>query len=188
MSYRISQDPEQMKLAASLQQKCDILAIRLIESTASCKSAIGDDNGLPFSFAAEFQPEAAECDGDSLSVTTRFSFKIISGKDKTEMIVLHCLIGAEYTLVDEFQPSVEQIKAFKEGPAIFNCWPYFREYVQNTVVRMNYPPPAIPFLWLEVKKPTTPQPEQAAESSTQPSEPKKTLRKPRRTSKHPEGA
>jgi hypothetical protein len=151
MSYTISQQPEQIKLAAALQQKSDISNISLIESVATCKAAL-TKNVLPFSFAVEFQAEEIECEGANLRVTTRFSFKIINDKDKAEVISLRCLLGAEYTLAEGFQPSAEQIKAFKEGPAIFNCWPYFREYVQNTVVRMNYPPPTIPFLWLEVKK------------------------------------
>lgn len=152
MSYTIAQEPEQIKLAAAVQQRSDISTIRLIESAATCRAAL-TENGLPFSFAAEFQAEKIECEGASLRVTTRFSFRIVNDKDKAEVVSLRCLLGAEYTLAEGFQPSAEQINAFKEGPAIFNCWPYFREYVQNTVVRMNYPPPTIPFLWLEVKKP-----------------------------------
>jgi hypothetical protein len=148
MSYSIVQDAE-VKFAVSLQRNAGIFSIRLIEANVKCKSPLTEYVGVPYSFAAEFFPGDSECIGNNLSVSTRFSFRIIADKDKSEIIVLNCVMGAQYVLADGFQPSPEQLKAFKEGPAIFNCWPYFREYVQSTVVRMNYPPPTIPFLWLE---------------------------------------
>jgi len=51
-------------------------------------------------------------------------------------------------LEESFQPSRDAINAFARGNVIFNSWPYFREYVQSTVSRMDYPPPTIPFLRL----------------------------------------
>jgi hypothetical protein len=93
MSYSIVQDLERRKLAVSLQQKAGILSICLIESTARCKSALSENGGVPFSLATEFRPESSECNGTSLNVTTRFSFKIIRDKDKAEIIVLNCLRG-----------------------------------------------------------------------------------------------
>jgi preprotein translocase subunit SecB len=38
----------------------------------------------------------------------------------------------------------ENYEAFAESNGIYNAWPYWREYVQNTVVRMNLPPLTIP--------------------------------------------
>jgi hypothetical protein len=178
MSYTISQDTEQRKLAVSLQHNSDISAIRLIEAKVNCKSAL-DEKLHPLSFAAEFHPDAIERNQRTLSVITQFSFKIISDNHKTEVIVLQCRMAAEYILAEGFEPSAEQINAFKEGPAIFNCWPYFREYVQSTVVRMNYPPPTIPFLWLEAKKSAVPE-LQPVTASRQSSETTKAARKPRR--------
>jgi hypothetical protein len=36
---------------------------------------------------------------------------------------------------------------------IFNCWPYFREYLQSTVTRMNLLPLTVPLLRLLPKPP-----------------------------------
>jgi hypothetical protein len=165
MWFRISQAPEQKKLALSLQQKSDISTIRLVETSAHCKGPF-DASRQALAFATEFRPEAIECAQGNLHVTTRFSFKIIGGEDKAEVVVLHCVMDAEYILAEGFQPSDEQIKAFREGPAILNCWPYFREYVQNTVVRMNYPPPTIPLLWIGVDRPTNPELKPVDEAKT----------------------
>lgn len=163
MSYSIAQDTEETKLAVALQRNAEISTIRLIESNAKCRAPLSAD--LTISFSAEFHPESAECVGRNLNISTHFCFKIINDADKDEMIVLQCVMGAEYELAEDFEPSSEQIKAFKEGPAIFNCWPYFREYVQTTVARMNYPPPTIPFLWLESKKPPMAEPTVTTETA-----------------------
>jgi hypothetical protein len=150
MAYTIAQDQEQAKLAVGLQQKSEIVSIRLIESTARCKVPFGDEEPTPLSFSAEFHPEAVTLESANLKITIQFSFRI-SDKANSDIVFLKCLLDADYRLSEGYQPTPEQVNAFKDGPAIFNCWPYFREYVQNTVIRMNYPPPTIPFLWLVIK-------------------------------------
>jgi len=101
--------------------------------------------------------------GTTFTVSVSFDFKI-NNKEKAELVALECLFDADYILLDGFQPSSEQIEAFRHGPAIFNCWPFFREYVQSIVLRMNYPAPTIPFLWL------VPKTASAEESQTTPTE------------------
>ena len=156
MPYSIAQEPEAVRSAAALQRMSAILSIRLIESTCKCKAPLVDNASAQLSFSAEFHPECIDVSGGMLRIGTRFLFRIIRESDKDEVISIGCLFGAEYVLAEGFVPADEQIKAFSEGPAIFNCWPYFREYAQNTVMRMNYPPPTIPFLWLESKQVTGP--------------------------------
>ena len=43
------------------------------------------------------------------------------------------------------------MKAFQNGNAIFNLWPYFRECLQNNLQRMGLPPLTAPFLRLQLK-------------------------------------
>ena len=146
MSYIIAQDDEQRKLSFSLQSQADIEAVSLVEATAKCKSKL-DNAKYPLAFSVEFEPEDAKVEGRFMTVRVRFTFTV-TDKDKVDVIVVKCLLSADYELAAGFRPSRNAINAFKQGNAIFNCWPYFREYVQNTVVRMNYPPPTIPFLRL----------------------------------------
>jgi hypothetical protein len=43
-------------------------------------------------------------------------------------------------------PSSEELQAFANTNALMNCWPYWRELVQNMVARMNLPPFVVPLL------------------------------------------
>jgi len=43
-------------------------------------------------------------------------------------------------------PSPEELQAFANTNALMNCWPYWRELVQNMVARMNLPPFVVPLL------------------------------------------
>jgi hypothetical protein len=59
---------------------------------------------------------------------------------------------ASYELAEGYEPTSEQIEAFRQGNAIFNCWTYFREYVQSSVARMNFPSVTVPFLRMVPKR------------------------------------
>lgn len=37
-------------------------------------------------------------------------------------------------------PSEQHVVAFHGGNAIFNCWQYFREFIQSATARMGFPP------------------------------------------------
>jgi hypothetical protein len=81
-----------------------------------------------------------------LAIPIRFAFKAVTEADHREVISITCRFEATYDLTEGFEPSAQQIAAFKEGNAVFNCWTYFREFVHSSVSRMNYPPPTLPFL------------------------------------------
>ena len=99
-----------------------------------------------------------------LTIETDFHFSINDQGDVVRPIVtVDCEFEARYALVEGFEPSESQIEAFQSANAVFNCWPFFREYVQNIVVRMNFPPPPVPFLRIVRKS------EDPAKSVEQPS-------------------
>ncbi|MCC6262080.1 MAG: hypothetical protein IT169_00765 [Bryobacterales bacterium] len=54
----------------------------------------------------------------------------------------------DYRLRGEYVPGDASVDAFANGNAIFNVWPYFREFLQNMTVRMGHPPLTAPFLKL----------------------------------------
>jgi hypothetical protein len=146
MSFTIEQDREQTRHAFSLQSRAEITEIRLIEASLFCKASV-EEAGFPLEFSIEFAPEGAVVEGGVLTVTVRYTFRI-TAKSKADVVLIKCGLQAAYDLTDGYRPSTEEIEAFRTGNAVFNCWPYFREFVQNTVTRMNYPPPTIPFLRL----------------------------------------
>src|ERR1017187_4727625 len=78
--------------------------------------------------------------------------EIFESQDESKpLIVIECCFEAEYQLVSDFTPSEKQIEAFRAANAVFNCWPFFREFVQTSVTRMHFPPPPVPFLRLSRK-------------------------------------
>ena len=75
-----------------------------------------------------------------------------SDDKKPEPVVLvECAYEVDYVLREGFEISSVHVKAFKDGNAIFNAWPYFREYLQNNLQRMGLPPLTAPFLRLQPK-------------------------------------
>ncbi len=75
----------------------------------------------------------------------------IQSYDGSEPPALHfsieCAFSVDYVIQDSsYEPVPESISAFKDGNAIFNTWPYAREFVQNMCSRMAVMPPPLPFL------------------------------------------
>ena len=161
MSYQIEQNQDQWKLAYRVQSQVDIDNVRLVEATLTCKTKPEEAN-FPLAFALHFEASEATVKGQHLSIPVSFGFRVFRSQETMDVIIIGCQLEAEYTLKDDYQPTADELNAFKQGNAIFNCWPYFREYVQNSVTRMNFPPPTIPFLRLIPKLP--PQVEQAKAS------------------------
>lgn len=80
------------------------------------------------------------------------------GKTPRPVALVECVYEVDYALREGFMPTPEQVKAFQNGNAMFNAWPYFREYLQDSLLRMGYPPLAAPFLRLQPRpKPRKPE-------------------------------
>jgi hypothetical protein len=145
MSIRIEQNKEQARLAFELQRQADLSSIRLVKNTAVCNVAI-EDAAFPLRFLLKYKAEDAAVLNSALMIPIRFAFTAVTETDNREVLSIICRLEAVYDLAEGFGPTPQQIEAFKNGNAIFNCWTYFREFVHNTVTRMNYPPPTLPFL------------------------------------------
>ncbi len=149
----IEQDKDQLRNAIGLHTKAEIRLIRLVESRVYSRSRIESITPVGLNFKIDFKPGSSSVEGDALTVETEFTF-LITQEDDTEhpVIRINCRFEGLYHLIPDYVPSKEQVEAFRAGNAIFNCWPFFREYVQNTTVRMGVPPPPIPFLRIAEKQ------------------------------------
>jgi hypothetical protein len=72
-------------------------------------------------------------------------------KKPEPVVLVECAYEVDYILREGFAITSEHVQAFKDGNVIFNAWPYFREYLQNTLQRMGLPPLTAPFLRLQPK-------------------------------------
>jgi hypothetical protein len=144
-SIVIEQDKSQAQLAFRLHTRADIASVRMMESAFACKVRL-EDVKFPLLPALKHEAENAVVAGRKLTIPIKFGFRAVSEDKESEVIVVACRLEVEYDLDEGYVPSWEEIEAFRQGNAIFNCWAYFREYVQSTVARMNYPPITLPFL------------------------------------------
>ena len=57
-----------------------------------------------------------------------------------------------YSHASDLNPTDEELAAFGRCNALFNTWPYFREFVHAAMSRMELPPLLIPLLKMERRK------------------------------------
>jgi len=151
----IEQTSEETKLAISVHRSAAMNTIRLVRSRLSSDRP-NDALKNPISLTCQVKSEHYEVSVGSLLIEVDFSLTGSNdgGKSKNKCpLSVECTFEATYRLQPDFLPSAEQVKACKDGNAIFNCWPYCRQYVQDAVQQMGYPPFTLPFLRVVTKRP-----------------------------------
>ena len=158
----ITQDQDETKLAFEVHQNAVIDRLRL--TRAKVTSRPNDEAGtsrIRVSFNFRSKPLVAPANILRLEVAFRMvgteleaDVKDFAGKGKKPEppVVVECAYEVDYVLHEDFQITPDHVKAFQEGNAIFNVWPYFREYLQSTLQRMGLPPLVAPFLRLQPKR------------------------------------
>jgi hypothetical protein len=144
----IEQDREQLEEAIAFHTKSDLRSIRLSQSRVWSRPGGPPADGKEFAADIKFQAGDCKIAEGCLALDTDFTFIVTLGDSKEEnrIVVIECKFEAQYAVNTEYCPTEKQIDAFRSANAVFNCWPFFREYVQNTAVRMNFPSPSVPFL------------------------------------------
>jgi hypothetical protein len=90
----------------------------------------------------------------TLRTIMQFKFSATEKKSKGKpLLVIAATFIAEYEMAEGFHPSDENLNAFVNTNAVFNCWPYWREYVHSTTARMNLPPLTLPFFRVRTAQP-----------------------------------
>jgi hypothetical protein len=148
MSIFIERDPDQNKAAWEFFSRADLQQIALVSSTAM---RVTDWAALkqPLRTDVQFEPASVRLTESLARFKSKFAFTAIdSSNPAAEAIKISCEFEASYELNDGYKPSSGEVEAFQTGNAVVNCWPFFREFVQSTVVRMDLPAPPIPFLIL----------------------------------------
>jgi hypothetical protein len=148
MSMIIEQDEQEWKQSLELNSNAEFQSIRLIGSSLSATLSIDDieEDVQPLPVNITFTPVRHRVVKNVLTCESDFVFRVEDQDQKTVPLNVECRLEARYVLRPEFNPTEDQIRAFQSGNVIFNCWPFFREYVQNSVVRMSLPAPSVPFL------------------------------------------
>ncbi len=157
----IQQTAEDAKLAFELHTHAELDSIRLQKARATSQPLL---EPMRTPIVLRINRKAKQAQAPEGIVRFEVEFRLAGEREtegsegesstaKAQVVLVECTWELDYRLQKDYQPSPAALKAFKDGNAIFNCWPYFREYLQNTVTRMNLPPLTVPLLRLLPKPP-----------------------------------
>jgi hypothetical protein len=158
---------KRIKAARRLMASAQLESIRLLQADAEYSplkgtvvSAAGKAHpGLYVS--ARFFPEARlEAKEKMLRVSVRYLLHARRGPARQSQLALRIrvLFELRYALPEGLRPTSEEATAFSHTNAMLNSWPYWREFVQNTVARMNLPPLTLPLFRLVPPRPSQSKP------------------------------
>lgn len=145
----ISQSADEIRQSLVVNANTAIDAIRLAGANLWSVSPETFSEHPTVESEVRFRPAVCKQTVETVVFAVDFKFtvrKSQEGKKSQDLIKIACTLEAEYSINPKFKPTPEQLKAFHHGNAVFNCWPYFREFVQNSALRMHLPPPPVPFL------------------------------------------
>jgi hypothetical protein len=149
---QISQTKEQIRALAALQEKCEIQDVRLL-STSAIKAKAGSEFKEPFSVKPMISNVAPSRYQGSLVVEVSFEYSAWDSSEPPErLFMVNCAFEVSYALQEDFDPSPEEISSFSRGTAVFNCWPYAREFLRDVTARMGHQTPALPLLRIVPKR------------------------------------
>jgi len=156
----IEQSEKQFEDARLVGANVRLENVRL--ASCSCHAGHPDQRGENDSTRIRTGPGTASRSGSQITLPVIFEIMIGAPEPEKEtdeaMLLISCVFEAGYAVRPGFDPTDEQLHAFHSANGIFNCWPFFREFVHSMAVRMGHPPAPVPLLRLDVKRT---QPEQA---------------------------
>lgn len=154
---RLSQTTEQIKALVSFQDHCEMDGITL-QSCSASRAKAGAVFVEPFAVKPVLSNIASSFQGQKFVVEVSFEYTAWDSSEPSErMFKVDCTFEVLYRLRDDYQPTDEEKMSFSKGTAVFNCWPYAREFLRDITARLGHQTPALPLLRIIPKKPA-PQP------------------------------
>ena len=151
-----------------------ILNIRLREVTASSKTPSLTE---PMHFHLNFEHAASvqEKIGDVFVVVATINTRLFGPVEKNAPVPpnltslesfasVKAAFEISYKLPEGFAAEPKEIENFAKVNGLFNAWPYFREFVQSSFTRMNFPLVTLPLLRVLPSPPRTNPPPEKTES------------------------
>lgn len=120
--------------------------IRLLRTTANNSVDLSKppDGMEPLSVTIEFSAEGRPTPPQKLSFVVEYKITAKRPSGRESEVELGCAFELLYSIPDEVKPTQEEIQAFADTNVVYNSWPYWREFVQNTITRMGLPPLTLP--------------------------------------------
>lgn len=151
----LSPTKEEIKLSSAISNVSTLSEIVLTRCSVSGDRRVALVQ--PFNMSCSVVSTKADVEDDRLTIEIDFEFRSLDASVPGKIVVLvECTFGLTYRLADGFVPEQPSIDAFSKGNAVYNCWPYLREFVQSIAARMGHSPPPVPLLRVQPQKAAEP--------------------------------
>ena len=148
---------KQIKKIESLEEIAPLLAavqirdIRLVEAGVSTSVRSATEAGeIKFEVATSADVKEYNKDEGIFWVLAQIKIRLIPVEPEKDAVVsVSAAFEIKYSLPKELRASQKQLNTFARINGVFNAWPYWREFVQNMVARMNLPTLTLPVFRLE---------------------------------------
>lgn len=151
----ISQTKEQIKALSAFQNNCEMESIDLQLCNAT-RAKTGTTFKAPFSAKPTVSNVSSSLSGRRFVVELAFEYSAWDSSDTPERLFqVNCTFEVAYRLNESYTPSEEEKTSFSRGTALFNCWPYAREFFRDMTTRLGHAAPTLPLLRITPKKPDT---------------------------------
>jgi len=143
-------DADTAQLALAVSGCAKLLSIRMIDFSARWPVA-HDSDDLPHEVHLDTDAKASILDNGELRVTVGMKLSIIVSQDEVTDSPVTAQGDFEliYALESPSQLKQTHYDAFARTNAIFNVWPYWREFVQSATVRLGLPALTLPLFRLQ---------------------------------------
>lgn len=145
-------DAEVAKKAKPVSDRVQILEIRLLESRAEQKR-FDEDTQRRVTQTIGIETHVDK-ESSLLSVFPHFMLvvKRHEGSPEELLVRIEARFALTYMLASQEDLSEENYEAFGQRNGVYNAWPYWREFVQSTTVRMGLPALTMPVYRVGISK------------------------------------
>lgn len=158
--FLIEQTPEELKATAAFQTHAELVQIALKRfggSSAEEDPAIKE--GIELSL--KHKPLKAVASSELAVFDIEIVFDALAdGQAEKRLFHIECCYELRYRLRKGYAPSKDELAAFHAGNALFQCWPFAREFVQNATQRMGLTVPPVPMFRVQLKRPVVATPDE----------------------------
>jgi hypothetical protein len=134
-------------LASLVAEQVEIDIIVLAESETKRTPTLGENfEKISFKYETTSISYGKEEGSNRFYVVPSFSVKSVVGdeEDPDQSLVIKATFVVFYTLKTFSGIEDKHLQAYSFTNGLFNAWPYWREFVQNTTSRMGLTPMAVP--------------------------------------------
>ena len=140
---RVTRIRRDLELAVPVSQRVALEDVSLVETLAR-RREVRDSLPTILSLGVDIKTEVSRTAG-TIRVLPRFTFVAAYDKAGTdELLRIEAVFLLRYSVPSFEGLTKANLDAFGETNGRYNAWPYWREYVQATTVRMGLPPLTMP--------------------------------------------